>query len=194
LQQAIDLLAIYPVDERFSRITLKVDIKKANQVVGLIESTWKKHFPSALFDYDFVSQQIKDQYQAEERFSKIFLYFSILSTLIACLGLYGLISYTVLQKTKEIGIRKILGATANNVALMLSKDFLKLVMLAFVIATPVAWYFMNAWLQDFAYRTNITWWMFAVAGSTVVLITSLTISFQSIKAAITNPVKSLRTE
>jgi putative ABC transport system permease protein len=122
LQQAIEPLAIYPVYERFSRITLKVDIKKANQVVGLIESTWKKHFPSALFDYDFVSQQIKDQYQAEERFSKIFLYFSILSLLIACLGLYGLISYTVLQKTKEIGIRKILGATANNVALMLSKE------------------------------------------------------------------------
>jgi putative ABC transport system permease protein len=194
LQQAIEPLAIFPVDERFSRITLKVDIKKASQVVGLIESTWKKHFPSALFDYDFVSQQIKDQYQSEERFSKIFLYFSILSLLIACLGLYGLISYAAVQKTKEIGVRKILGATANGIALMLSKDFLKLVVVAFVIATPVAWYIMNNWLQDFAYRTTITWWMFAIAGLTVVFIALLTVSFQAIKAAVANPVKSLRTE
>ncbi len=153
LQQAIEPLAIFSVEERFSRITLKVDIKKASQVVGLIESTWKKHFPSALFDYDFVSQQIKDQYQSEERFSKIFLYFSILSLLIACLGLYGLISYAVVQKTKEMGVRKILGATPNGIAVMVSKDFLKLVVLAFFIATPVAWYIMNAWLRDFAYKT-----------------------------------------
>jgi putative ABC transport system permease protein len=111
LQQAIEPLAIYPVDERFSRITLRVDVKKADQVIALIENTWKKHFPSALFDYNFLSQQIKEQYLSEERFFKIFLSFSILSLLIACLGLYGLISYTIFQKTKEIGIRKVLGAT-----------------------------------------------------------------------------------
>jgi putative ABC transport system permease protein len=194
LEQTIEPLAIYPVDARFSRITLKVDIKKADQVIPLIENIWKKHFPAALFDYDFVSQQIKQQYQSEERFSKIFLYFSILSLLIACLGLYGLISYTIFQKTKEIGIIKVLGATANRIAVMLSGDFLKLVLFACFISVPVAWYIMNKWLQNFAYRIHLSWWMFAAAGLLVLLIAFITVSFQAIKAAITNPVKSLRTE
>ncbi|HVE62068.1 MAG TPA: ABC transporter permease [Chitinophagaceae bacterium] len=194
LQQSIDPLAIYPLDNSFSRITLKVDIEKASQVLALMENTWKKYFPSALFDYDFVSEQIREQYQAEERFSKIFLYFSMLSLLIACLGLYGLISYTIFQKTKEIGIRKVLGATANGIVLLLSKDFLKLVGFAFVIATPVAWYIMSNWLQDFAYKTPISWWMFAAAGTVVLLVAFVTVSFQAIKAALTNPVKNLRTE
>jgi putative ABC transport system permease protein len=194
LQQAIEPLAIFPLEGRFSRITLKVDVKKADQVIALIENTWKKHFSSALFDYDFLSQQIKGKYQAEERFSKIFLYFSILSMLIACLGLYGLIAYTIFQKTKEIGVRKILGATINGIAAMLSGDFLKLVLLACFIAMPVAWYTMNKWLQGFAYRINISWWMFGAAGLLVLFIALITVSFQAIKAAIANPVKSLRTE
>ncbi len=194
LEQTIEPLAIYPLDNHFSRITLKVDIKKANQVVALIENTWKKDFPFALFDYDFVSQQIKEQYLSEERFSTIFLYFSILSLLIACLGLYGLISYTIFQKTKEIGIRKILGATPNRIAAMLSGDFLKLVLFACIIAVPIAWYVMNMWLQNFAYRVNLFWWMFTAAGLLVLFIALITVSFQAIKAAIANPVKSLRTE
>ncbi|GEO09219.1 ABC transporter permease [Segetibacter aerophilus] len=194
LQHAIDPLAIYPVDKHFSRITLKVDIKKADQVIAMIENTWKKHFPSALFDYDFVSQQIKQQYQSEERFSTIFLYFSILSLLIACLGLYGLISYTIFQKTKEIGIRKVLGASAQGVAAILSKDFLKLVWIACLFAMPVIWYTMNKWLQNFSYRINISWWMFSAAALLILLIAFITISFQAIKAALANPVKSLRTE
>ncbi len=194
LQQDIEPLTIYPLEGHFSRITLKVDIKKASQVITSLENTWKKHFSSALFDYDFLSQQIKGKYQSEERFSKIFLCFSILSILLACLGLYGLISYAVVQKTNEIGVRKILGATAKSIALMLSKDYLKLVGLAFIIATPIAWFTMNKWLQDFAYRTTITWWMFAITGITVVFIALVTVSFQAIKAAIANPVKSLRNE
>jgi putative ABC transport system permease protein len=194
LQQAIDPLAIYPVDEKFSRITLKVDIKKADRVVALIENAWKKHFSSALFDYDFVSQQVKDQYQSEERFSKIFLYFSLLSLLIACLGLYGLISYTIFQKTKEIGIRKVLGATANRIAAMLSGGFLKLVLFACIISIPIVWYVMNKWLQNFAYRITLSWWMFTAAGLLVLFISLITVSFQAIKAAIANPIKSLRTE
>ncbi|MFN2440690.1 MAG: ABC transporter permease, partial [Chitinophagaceae bacterium] len=193
LQQAIEPLAIYPLDGNFSRITLKVEVKKADQVIAFIENTWKKHFPSALFDYDFLSQQIKEQYQSEERFSKIFLYFSILSLLIACLGLYGLISYTIFQKTKEIGIRKILGATANGIAAMLSGNFLKLVLIACFISIPIAWYIMNIWLQDFAYRINLSWWMFGAAGLLVLAIALTAISFQAIKASIANPVKSLRT-
>lgn len=194
LQQPIEPLAIYPLDDRFSRITVKMDIKKADQVTALIQSTWKKHFPSALFDYDFLSQEIKEQYRAEERFSTIFLYFALLSLLIACLGLYGLISFTIFQKTKEIGIRKILGATANGIAAMLSADFLKLVLFACFISMPVAWYVMNKWLQDFAYRISISWWMFCAAGLLVLLIALITVSFQAIRAAVANPVRSLRTE
>ncbi len=194
LQQLIGPLAIYPAQERFSRITLRTDISKPAAVSAWIEKTWKKHFPSALLDYSFSDRVFAAQYAAEDRFAKIFLYFSILSLLIACLGLYGLIAYTTSQKTKEIGIRKTLGASANGIAFMLSKDFLKLVVLAFVIATPFAWYVMNNWLLDFAYRTTISWWMFATAGLIVILIALLTVGLKATRAAIANPVKSLRTE
>jgi putative ABC transport system permease protein len=194
LEQAIEPLAIYPLDTRFSRITLKVDMGNANEALALVEDVWKKHFPSALFDYDFVSQELKQQYMSEEKFSKIFLYFSILSLLIASLGLYGLISFTIFQKAKEIGIRKVLGASANRIARMLSGNFLKLIVLASVIAVPIAWYVMNQWLHGFAYRITLSWWMFAFAGVLVVCVALVTIGFRAIKAAIANPVKSLRTE
>ena len=114
--------------------------------------------------------------------------------LIACLGLYGLIAYTTTQKTKEIGIRKVLGATATGITIMLSKDFLILVILAFLAATPIAWYIMNKWLQGFAYRISISFLMFVASGSIVILITWITVSFKAIQAAVTNPIKSLRTE
>ena len=194
LQQVIEPLAIYPMEGRFSRITVKVDLTKADQSIAFIEKTWKKFFPSALFDYNFVDEQIGEQYAAEKRFAKIFLYFSVLSLLIACLGLYGLTAYSASQKVKEIGVRKVLGATVHNLAILLSRDFLKLVLLAFVIAVPVAWYIMNNWLTDFAYRTDISWWMFGAAGLLVFVIAIITVSFQVIKAAVANPIKSLRTE
>ncbi|HET6769576.1 MAG TPA: ABC transporter permease [Chitinophagaceae bacterium] len=194
LQEAIEPLAIYPIGDRFSRIIVKGDIKKVDQSIAAIEKAWKKYFPSALFDYNFMDEQIGEQYAAEKRFAKIFLYFSVLSLLIACLGLYGLTAYSASQKVKEIGVRKVLGATVNNLAMMLSRDFFKLVLLAFVMAVPLAWYIMDNWLTDFAYRTNISWWMFGMAGLLVLVIAVITVSFQVIKAAIANPVKSLRTE
>ncbi len=194
LQYMISPLVIFPSQDRFSRITLKVDISKLPQTAAWVDKTWKKHFPSALLDYSFSENVFEEQYREEKKFSTIFLYFSILSLVIACLGLYGLISYTTTQKTKEIGIRKVLGATANGIAAMLSGSFLKLVLFACIIAMPVAWYIMNRWLEDFAYRTTISWWMFTVAGVLVLLIALITVSFEAIKAAIANPVKSLRTE
>lgn len=194
LQYAIEPLAIYPLENRFSRITVNVDITKTKQALMFIQNAWKKNFPSALFDYGFVSEQVKQQYQSQERFSTIFLYFSILSLVIACLGLYGLTAYTIFQKTKEIGIRKVLGANVSGIMVTLSKDFLKPILFACFISIPVAWYVMNKWLQDFAYRINLSWWLFAIAGIMVLLIALLTISLQSIKAAMANPVKSLRTE
>jgi putative ABC transport system permease protein len=194
LQHLITPLVIFPSQDRFSRITLKVDVSKLPETTAWLEKTWKKHFPSALLDYSFSENVFEEQYREERKFSAIFLYFSILSLVIACLGLYGLISYTTTQKTKEIGIRKVLGATVNGIATMLSGSFLKLVMFACVIAMPVAWYIMNRWLEDFAYRTTISWWMFTVAGLLVLVIALITVSFEAIKAAIANPVKSLRTE
>lgn len=194
LQQVIEPLAITPLDGGFSRITLRIDVKKADRAIAAIESSWKKHFPAALFDYGFLSQQIQLQYEAEERFSKIFLYFSVLSLLIACLGLYGLISYTIFQKTKEIGIRKILGATASGITAKLSASLVRPVLIACFISMPIAWYVMSSWLQNFAYRIDLSWWMFTAAAVLVLLIALMTVGFQAFKAAIANPVKSLRTE
>ena len=194
LQQAIEPLAIYPLQERFSRIIVKIDPTKADQSIAFIEKTWKKYFPSSLFDYDFMDEQIGQQYAAENRFAKIFLYFSFLSILIACLGLYGLTAYSASQKVKEIGVRKVLGASLNSLAILLSRDFLKLILVACLIAVPISWYIMNNWLTDFAYRTTISWWMFGAAGLLVIVIAIITVSFQVIKAAIANPIKSLRTE
>ncbi len=192
LHHAIGSLVIYPLDGNFSRITLKTDITQSAAVANWVQKTWARHFPSALFDYSF-SKNVQ-QYAEEERFATLFLYFGVLSLVIACLGLYGLIAYTTAQKTKELGIRKVLGATAQGLAVMLSKDFLKLVVLAFGIATPMAWYMMNQWLQDFAYRENLQWWMFAAAGGIVLLIALLTVSAKSVRAAMRNPVESLRVE
>ena len=134
------------------------------------------------------------QYESEEQFGKLFLNFSVLAIFISCLGLLGLALYSTVQRTKEIGIRKVLGASVNNVSVLLSKEFIKLVFIAMVIASPVAYYFMHKWLEDFAYRVPISWWVFAVAGLAALLIALITVSFQAIKAAIANPVKSLRTE
>ena len=133
-------------------------------------------------------------YRTEQRVGKIALIFSVLAIFIACLGLFGLATFIAEQRTKEIGIRKVLGASVQGIVQMLSKDFIKLVAIAFVCATPLAWWAMHHWLQDFAYRISIEWWMFVTAGAGALIIALMTVSFQAIKAAIANPVKSLRTE
>ncbi len=194
LQHDIQPLAMYPGDGYFSRITLKIDGKRVAQSVKLVERAWKKRFPDALFDFGFMDEQLDAQYRAEERFSAIVSIFSVLSLLIACLGLYGLITHSTAQRVKEIGIRKVLGATAGGIVLMLSKDFLKLIVVASLVAVPVAWYATRAWLQDFAYRIEVEWWMFAGTVALVLVTAWLTIGFQSLKAALTNPVNSLRSE
>jgi putative ABC transport system permease protein len=133
-------------------------------------------------------------YRGEQRSGKIFISFAVLAILIACLGLFGLAAYAAEQRTKEIGIRKVLGATVSNIVGMLSKDFLKLVIIASLIAFPVSWWFMNKWLQDFAYRIQIGWWIFFLAAFASIFIALITVSFQAVKAALNNPVKNLRTE
>jgi putative ABC transport system permease protein len=146
------------------------------------------------FEYYFLDETYAKLYQSEERFQKVFINLVILGIIIACLGLLGLTTFSAQQRVKEIGVRKVLGASVPHVVALLSKDFLKLVLIALVLAVPVAWWLMNEWLKDFAYRINIEWWIFLVAAVIAIIIAFVTISTQAIKAAISNPVKSLRTE
>jgi ABC-type antimicrobial peptide transport system permease subunit len=178
---------------------LHVDIKikptvSANEALSKIEAVFKSIVPSAPFDYKFVDAEYAAKFAAEERFGKLASFFATLAIFISCLGLFGLASFVAEKRTKEIGIRKVLGASIYNLWQMLSKEFVLLVLLACLIAAPLAYYFLNNWLQNYEYRTTISWWVFAVAISGALLITLLTVSFQAIKAAVANPVKSLRTE
>jgi putative ABC transport system permease protein len=180
----------------YSAGTISFRMKATNvaQTLGRIKNTWKQIAPNEPFSYSFLNEEFDNMYRSEQRSGKIFISFAVLAILIACLGLFGLAAYAAEQRTKEIGIRKVLGATVSNIVSMLSKDFLKLVLLASLIAFPVAWWVMNKWLEDFAYRIHISWWVFVLATVVAVSIAIITVSFQAIKAALTNPVKNLRTE
>jgi putative ABC transport system permease protein len=168
-----------------------------NDIPGLLEqirSKWKSMTAAQPFSYNFLDEEFNKQYSADQRMGSLFLVFSILAIVIACLGLFGLVTFAAQQRVKEIGIRKVLGAAVSNIFILLSKDLVKLLVLSIAIASPIAWWAMNKWLQDFAYRTSIGWWMFAAVGGICLLIAIFTISFQAIKAAVANPVKSLRSE
>ena len=170
---------------------------KTKNVAGLLASMkkdWTDLKAEAPFSYSFLDERFNNTYQAEQKVGLIMALFAGLTILVACLGLFGLTTFTAEQRTKEIGIRKVLGATVTSIATLLSKDFLKLVVIAFVIASPIAWFAMNKWLEDFAYRINISWWIFALAILLTVLITVVTVGFRAIKAAVANPVTSLRSE
>ncbi len=175
---------------------LIIKIKSAD-VTGFLndlKKQWDAFNPSGPLDYNFLDEQFAELYASEIRTQQIFSVFAMLAIIIASLGLFGLSAFIIEQRTKEIGIRKALGASVQNVLVLVSKEFLLLVIFAFIIAIPITFWAMQKWLQDFAYRINITWWMFAGAGLLAVIIAMVTISFQAIKAAIANPVKSLRSE
>ena len=154
----------------------------------------KKDNPAYPFEYKFVDDQFNQLFLSEMLISKLSRVFAALAILISCLGLFGLAAYTAERRTKEIGVRKVLGASVSGIAALLSKDFLKLVLVSCIVAFPLAWLMMNNWLQNYQYRITISWWVFLIAGTVAILIALLTVSFQAIKAAIANPVKSLRTE
>ncbi|MGG9964120.1 ABC transporter permease [Ferruginibacter sp. SUN106] len=176
-------------------ITMRLNPKLSTaKAVSLIQPVFKRLNPSGLFDYKFVDEEYGRKFAAEQRIGTLSTVFAILAIFISCMGIFGLASFVAAQRIKEIGVRKILGASVMNLWGLLSKEFVLLVILAFVIAIPIAYYFMDQWLQKYEYRTNISWWVFAIAGAFALFITLLTVSFQAIKAAIANPVKSLRTE
>ena len=163
-------------------------------VISKINAGYKNVFPSGVFEFNFLDQQIDALYKSEAKLYSLFKIFSVLAMLISCLGLWGLITFAAQQRVKEIGVRKVLGASVTNIVTLLTKDFVLLVCIAFAVAAPLAYWGINKWLQDFAYRINIGWVVFAIAGGAAVAIALITVSFQAIKAAIANPVKSLRTE
>jgi putative ABC transport system permease protein len=175
-------------------ILVKIANVEVPQTLALLRDTWHRVSPNAPFEFYFLDEDVENQYRAEMRWGKIVGYASALAILIACLGLFGLATLTAAKRIKEIGIRKVLGASVAGLAGLLSKDFVKLVLLANLLAWPIAWYAMNKWLQNFAYRTDINWWVFALAGGLALFIALLTVSTQAIKAALANPVESLRYE
>lgn len=174
--------------------SMRIRTDRLAQTMAHVEASWKTAFPGNPFEHFFLDDYFNRQYENERRFGRIAFAFAILAVIVACLGLFGLSGYTITQRTKEIGIRKVLGATTSNLVTLLTKDILVLVVVAIVIASPLAWWAMNQWLQDFAYHIDIHWWVFAFAGSLAVLVAFVTVSFQSLKAAFANPVESLRSE
>jgi putative ABC transport system permease protein len=196
LQQKLPSLVMHimPNTGWFNYISIRIQTKNPQQVIASLQKTWKEILPNHPFEYFFVGEDYNKQYQAEQRLSNLSVLFSMLTIFISCLGLLGLVMVSVAQRVKEIGIRKVLGASVTGIAALLSVEFLKLVGIAILIASPVAWWLSNQWLNNFAYRIHITWWVFVLSAILAVLIAIITMSFQAIRAAVTSPVKSLKSE
>jgi putative ABC transport system permease protein len=194
LRYPLEPMLFMPFYSTNSEISVKINPTDVSKTIAAIKQKYEAFFPGNVFNYTFLDETFNRQYENEQLFSKAFSIFAALAILVACLGLFGLAMFSTIQRTKEIGVRKVLGASVSNILVLISKDFLKLVLIASVIAFPLAWWVMNKWLQDFSYRITINWWIFLIAGAAALLVALLTVSFQTIKAAVANPVKSLRTE
>ncbi len=180
--------------EIFYTIAVKISPQNTQHTLDFIESTWKSVLPGQDFQLTFMEDRYHRLYSSEEKISQLFTIFSFLAIYIAALGLFGLASFSAEQRRKEIGIRKVLGATIGGVVTLLSQDYGKLVIIASLISLPLSWYLMNQWLQNFAYRIHISWWIFLFSGITALLIALLTVSFHAVKTALINPTESLRYE
>lgn len=194
-ERILPLVVYLPTNpNNYGNISVKIAGNNIPGALAQIETTWKKFVPEMPFEYTFMDENFDRLYEAEQRQGTIFTVFACIAIFIACLGLFGLSAFAISQRVKEIGIRKVLGANVGSIVGLLSKDFLKLVLVAAVIAFPLAWYAMSRWLQDFAYRISVPWWVFIFAGVVAGVVAFVTISIQTIKAASANPVKNLRTE
>jgi putative ABC transport system permease protein len=194
LQNEIQPLTICINLDDCSYLSAKVSTRDLPATMAAIRKTWEGMAPNKEFDYFFMDEQFDRQYRAEVKFGRLFINFAVLAIFISCLGLLGLASYSTVQRTKEVGMRRVLGASIVGIVRLLSVEFLALVGVAFLVATPMAWYFMHRWLENFAYKAGLGWWIFAGAGLLAIVIAFATISYQAIRAARANPVKSLRTE
>ena len=194
LRYPIEPTMLWPALNIQSPISIKIDAKNVAATVAAVRTKYQSFFPGNIFDYSFLDEQFNAQYKNDELLGKAFSIFGGFAIFIACLGLLGLSLFATIQRTKEIGVRKVLGASVSTIVLLLSKDFIKLVLIAIVFAVPAAWLILHHWLQDFAYRITISWWIFGLAGLAAIMVALATISFQAVKAAAANPVKSLRSE
>jgi len=194
LQEAIEPCAIFPNPKLYKEIAIKLDTKDLSRSLENIHNSWLKIYPNEVFDYQFVDEKIAEFYEKEELLTKLIRTFAGLAIFICCLGLYGMATFMISQRNKEIGVRKVLGAGVSSVIILFGKEFLVLVCLAFSLSAPFAWYLMNAWLNNFAYRINIEWWILASAGIIIMAVTLVTVGYKVIVAARTNPVKSLKTD
>lgn len=194
MHQAIVPLAMMPFPYFYYAAGVRLDPGNMKNTLANIENAYKDVYPEFVYNLSFIDERLEKLYQQDTRDYNLFKAFSVISIFICCIGLWGLIAFVIVRKTKEIGIRKVLGAGIYSIVSLLSKDFLKLVIVALIVASPIAWYCMNKWLQNFAYRISISWWVFGLAGLFAVVIALLTISIQAVKAALANPVKNLRTE
>ncbi len=194
LRDPINAVVLTTMKDQYGLANIKIDMTKSKAVIAAIENIWNKNFPDFVFEYNFLDESIADYYKQENQLSQLYKIFSGIAIFISCLGLYGLISFMAVQRKKEIGIRKVLGAPVLDIVIMLSKEFTILISIAFLIASPIAWYFMHQWLQQYTYRIMIGLWFFAATILCSLLIAWLTVGYTAIKAATANPVKSLRTE
>ena len=194
LRHPLEPMIFMPFYSTNSEISVKLTAGDLPGTIAQIKKKYESFFPGNLFDYSFLDETFNRQYENEQLFGKAFGIFAGIAIFVACLGLLGLTMFATIQRTKEIGVRKVLGASVSSIVMLLSKSFLKLILLSTIVAFPLAWWVMSTWLQDFAYRVNMGWWIFILAGASALLIALATISFQAIKAAVANPVKSLRTE
>ena len=162
--------------------------------MSLIEKKWNETFPDFVFEYKFLDEKVESFYKQENRLGHLYRLFALIAIFLSCLGLYGLASFMAVQRISEVGIRKVLGATGASIVYLFSKEFVFLITIAFAIATPLTWYFMHQWLQNYPFRIELSWWIFMIGGVASIVIALVTVSFQAIKAALANPVNSLRTE
>ena len=194
LRDSIGPVVLTTMKNAYGLANIKIDMSKAKTTIASIQNLYNKLFPDFIFEYNFLDQTIADYYKQENELSVLYKIFSGIAIFISCLGLYGLISFMAVQRRKEIGIRKVLGAPVRDIVIMLSKEFTLLIVIAFLIASPLAWYYMHQWLQQYTYRINIGIWFFIATILCALIIAWLTVGYTAIKAAIANPVKSLRTE
>jgi ABC-type antimicrobial peptide transport system permease subunit len=194
LRQNLAPLLITTNSTMYRQASIKLSTTDIASTMQAIKKIWEQTFPNNVYQYTFLDDKIASFYKQETQLAQLYKIFAAIAIFLSCLGLYGLASFMAVQRIKEVGIRKVLGATAGNIVYLFSKEFIILIAIAFTIATPIAWYFMHQWLEDYAYRINIGWWVFLIAGVAAILIAMITISFQAIKAAVANPVKSLRSE
>jgi ABC-type antimicrobial peptide transport system permease subunit len=178
----------------YQTINVKISPGRFKPVLAFIESLWNKTFPDYVYQYQFLDDTIENFYRQENQLSQLYKIFAALAILISCLGLYGLVSFMAVQRTKELGIRKVLGASVTNIVYLLSKEFTVLILLAFMVGGPLAWYFMHTWLQNYTYRIEISVTVFVIAIAGSMLIAWITVGHRAIRAALANPVKNLRTE